>query len=242
VFPFRQVTGSIRASLLRQVLLFFFSFYIVPFLRSLVYSFLTVILDGKKKMKFPLFVSGFFQLLANCYYYFRILIGCTPHAKKNILFSFHLSLFDCLLSSCHSGKHTTSHTHVFKKNLNDTKDSEPELEDHVEDVDVRRKKGKGVAFSFFTSFSRRIYDFCTPFFQRCSLPFYLLQSADFLVIFILALFDLFWFTSKYPLTFENASISDLMFFALFLVTDNFYGMGKEVENLILENNELLATK
>ncbi|XP_046452922.1 JNK-interacting protein 3-like isoform X3 [Daphnia pulex] len=45
-------------------------------------------------------------------------------------------------------------------------DSEPELEDHVEDVDVRRKK----------------------------------------------------------------------------VTDNFYGMGKEVENLISENNELLATK
>jgi hypothetical protein len=33
-----------------------------------------------------------------------------------------------------------------------------------------------------------------------------------------------------------------MFFALFLVTDNFYGMGKEVENLISENNELLATK
>lgn len=27
-----------------------------------------------------------------------------------------------------------------------------------------------------------------------------------------------------------------------LVTDNFYGMGKEVENLIMENNELLATK
>ena len=26
------------------------------------------------------------------------------------------------------------------------------------------------------------------------------------------------------------------------VTDNFYGMGKEVENLITENNELLATK
>lgn len=27
-----------------------------------------------------------------------------------------------------------------------------------------------------------------------------------------------------------------------IVTDNFYGMGKEVENLIMENNELLATK
>ena len=53
-FPFRQVTGSIRASLLRQVL-FIFSFYIVPFLRSLVYSFLTVILDGKKKQKMNFF-------------------------------------------------------------------------------------------------------------------------------------------------------------------------------------------
>ncbi len=29
---------------------------------------------------------------------------------------------------------------------------------------------------------------------------------------------------------------------LISVTDNFYGMGKEVENLIMENNELLATK
>lgn len=31
-------------------------------------------------------------------------------------------------------------------------------------------------------------------------------------------------------------------FFVISVTDNFYGMGKEVENLIMENNELLATK
>lgn len=120
------------------------------------------------------------------------------------------------------------------------------MEDHVEDVDVRRKKGKKELLFFIFHFFllSYFYDFCTPFFQRClHLLFIFCNPLIFFSDFcILALFDLFWLKSKYKLTFENVSISDLMFFALFLVTDNFYGMGKEVENLISENNELLATK
>ncbi len=191
----------------------------------------------------PLFFGLFVFLvwIISDYYYFRILIGCT-HAKH---FSFFLlTLIICsswnlfsLWAEWKKNPHTRSH---FLKNFT-----------HKLKIPSRNWKitlrmwmwgGRKVKESLFFLLSR-ILIFARHFpSSRHSLPSSFTISADFSVSHFGFVQFIFLFTSgfKYQLT-VFSYFSNWMFCAI-LVTDNFYGMGKEVENLISENNELLATK
>lgn len=151
-------------------------------------------MEKKKKWNLSLFVSGFFQLLANCYYYFRILIGCTPHAKKkkNILFFLFISLsiwlFAVLLSLWET--HHTSHTHMYlkKKNLNDIQ----KIPSRNWKITLRmwmlegRKVKRSCFFSFFTSFSYRIFMIFARHFSNAVYTYFVIfcNLLIFLVIFL----------------------------------------------------------
>lgn len=190
----------------------------------------------------------FWFLIISDYYYFRILIGCT-HSKH---FSFFLlSLIIC--SSCPMKSLLTlgwmehPHPRSHLKNKNCTRKLKIPSRNWKITLRMSMWGGRKVKESLF-SFFLLYFDFLhaiSPFYRRSFI-------LPLLLVFIslLALFNSFWFMSKYPASsirwhlnmppvfsdFSNWTISAI------LVTDNFYGMGKEVENLISENNELLATK
>lgn len=139
VFPFPQVTGFIRASLLRQVFLFLFFFIDYTLIRTHTFSHPLSSVAGfffshgdclrvwwkwkERKLEFILFPDIYplyFALLffsvwiISDYYYFRILIGCT-HAKMFLFFFlFYLWLFAHLEISSHSGLNgkTKTLTHI----------------------------------------------------------------------------------------------------------------------------------
>lgn len=118
------------------------------------------------------------------------------------------------------------------------KDSEPELEDHVEEVDIR-KKGNSFYSFLFILFNFFPFQLHAPF----HLQFPPIIRFDWLLILRRSELSLsssrdFWNVFCWEKLVSLSRCRNV----LIPVTDNFYGMGKEVENLIMENNELLATK
>lgn len=97
---------------------------------------------------FIIFGLIFFKIFQVEFFSFYIVIGCT---NTPLFFSISFLSFDyllilsyvSLLTLCRGWNTTHTFSKIqFKKKNAQKKDSEPELEDHVEDVDARRKKGK----------------------------------------------------------------------------------------------------